>query len=109
MENTENNAFTINVKPSALRKYFFEFVVMALTAAVVYQEFRITDLNKYIRENCLTKNVSYNTKNKNNEKEQNKINSYSDYCYYSSFVLQSTEENRMQEFTNDSCNVLHER
>ncbi|HEX7904822.1 MAG TPA: hypothetical protein VF487_13180 [Chitinophagaceae bacterium] len=44
-------------KPSQIRKYIFEYVVIFLAAAVVTLFYMFMDLNKYIREDMVRLNI----------------------------------------------------
>ena len=51
METGENIIET--VKPSMIRKYTYEYFLIALAVAVTYQQVQIMELNKYIRSSLV--------------------------------------------------------
>lgn len=51
MEN--ENVKLIDVQPSNLRKYLYEYAVIGLTASVVFLFFAYRDMNNYITKNLI--------------------------------------------------------
>jgi hypothetical protein len=62
-----------NVKPSSLRKYIFEYCVIALGAVVGFLYYQVSDLNKYIRDNLTNQSVETRSIISDNTKALEKV------------------------------------
>ena len=63
-----------NVKPSALRKYIFEYCVIGLGAVVGFLYYQLNDLNKYIRDTLTNQNIENKAALNENTKALDRVN-----------------------------------
>jgi hypothetical protein len=65
-----------NVKPSSLRKYIFEYCVIALCASVVFLYYQLYEINKYIRDTFTNQSIESRTIIHENTKALERVNEY---------------------------------